>query len=235
MAALRDGYGLFQGFRTTRTKQPSQRQPVYNVLFPGLKPPPKWSVSRCRPGSANRIGNCPHAPGARQEHVPSACARPAVGTTSTAPGGRASSKGQVPANTKTYDESANQSFTDGLRTLWLGKTHTGSSKCTQYCRLCTLVFAFFSGRIRNTTRLAATCANLIHASARSASGAKRAQVGRSARQLRTALAAANAHRTGRASCSKRCTLCGRAGHRQRSGSWRVSRVRQVQCEECLSA
>ncbi len=92
-----------------------------------------------------QYANCPRAKGARQEQVPSACARPAVGTTSTAPGGRASSKGQVPANTKTYDESANPSFADGLRTLWLGETHTGSSKCTQYCRLCTLVFAFDSG------------------------------------------------------------------------------------------
>ena len=68
-------------------------------------------------------------------------ARPAVETTTTVPGGKArfpSSKPQGHA-TKTRWSSSTQSVADAFRPLWLCEPHAGSSNCTQYCRLCTVV------------------------------------------------------------------------------------------------
>jgi hypothetical protein len=47
MAALRDGYGLCQGFGTTRTKQPSQRQPGFIIFcFQGRAQTPSEVVGQ---------------------------------------------------------------------------------------------------------------------------------------------------------------------------------------------
>jgi hypothetical protein len=160
--------------------------------------------------------------------VPSACARPAAGTTSTAPGGRAGLR-----------LAARGASLQILRRTTHLRTHRLPMVCTHF-GLATHIPVSRSARSTAGSALWSTPSTPEHdqtrshvcksqASARSASGAKRTQVGRSARQLRTALTAANARRTGRASCSKHCTLCSQAGHWQKSGSWRAPRVRQVQC------
>ncbi len=166
--------------------------------------------------------------------MPSACARPAAGTTSTAPGGRAGLR-----------LAARGTSLQILRRTTHLRTHRLPMVCA-YFGLAKHIPVPRSARSTAGSALWSTPSTpehdptsshacKSHARARSASRAQRTQVGRSARQLRIALTAANAHRTGRASSSKHCTLCGQAGHLQKSGSWRAPRVRQVQCAEYLSA
>ena len=151
MAALRDGYGLFQGFRTTRTKQPSQRQPRFIMFcFRGSNPLRSGRSPRCRLCSANRTGNCSRAPGARQEQVPSACAR-------------VRREGWAPPSSKSLHV---------VRRTTHPRTHRLPMVCAHFglanyipvprsARSTAGSALWSTGRIRNTTRLAATCANLM--------------------------------------------------------------------------